>query len=280
MKKISIVLLTLFIGISVNAQKIKIKKDVIYKDKAEIGRVEKTAARSLADGVKIFGLNDELIMTISTSHYYYNNPLYTNVNWYNIKFGDTNKELMLFDKNLSSGSIKYVLNRLMNNFEFNIDGTVIKNQDEIISKNDYTETFIADTTKIREEEAMNMGFLKDNEILRDKSKSVKFINNGDGTFNIVQDNTVIGSFYKKEKMSSGNLVSTTYWFIEKFYEPKGVDNITEYYAATVTINNSTTPAKSCDVFTFADKKTLKVTIKNPAHPENEILASLIVEGYL
>lgn len=285
MKKTTILLILTFLVFSLNAQKIKIKKDIIYKDKIEIGRTEGKLAFFITqkDSLKIFGLNNDLIMTIRLANFDLKNPLFKEYSWYEIRFGDTNKKFALNNSGQVTSSESQTLKILSEKFEFEFDGKPIQNQDYLISKYNYHDTFVADTTAKRAEEAFHSQTLINNEILRDKTKPVKFITVSKDKFldvyNIVQDNTVIAKLAKeyKRNMDGTIIESTTYRFSEILYEPIGEKGITELYAALITLETNTTYGY---LFTFADKKSHQIKFEANQNIDNELLKILLKKNYL
>lgn len=291
MKKIFLATIVMVIALSTNAQKFKVKKDIIYKDKIEIGRTEGSLWKANNDGVKIFGLNNELIMTIKLNEYNFNNPLYKGYKWYEIKFGDTGKEVMINHLNSTTTSIPSIMKNFTKKFEFEFNGKPIENQDDIISNYDFKTKLEAD---IKEKELIDSKYAKilaDNEIIRNKLMPIKYKTIKDEELVleqlILQDTIskneyiIIGSLKREYIRDLGSTVTKEieYWFKERFSVPQGEEKINEYYAAGSIIENSMV-VHQCKVYTFVDQKTHTVKIDDPLKAEKEILEFLINNGYL
>jgi hypothetical protein len=293
MKKIIIILLVVFIGFGANAQKFKAKKGILTLDKVEIGKVEGTLWKMGDDGATIFGLNNEVILKIKLNEHDFDNPLYKTLKWYDFSFGP-GKEFMLNHLNSTMTSIPQILKILTKKYGFEFNGSVIENQDELISKNNYKdelEKIIKDNDLTDSKYAK---ILADNEIQRDRLMPIKYktlqkdelilkkrIMQDTLSIDDEKNNIIIGFFTREYKRNLGSTVTNEieYWFTEKFSRPQGEEKLTEYYAAGVIIENSML-VNDCEVYTFVDKKTHKVKIKDPLTAETTILNFLLDNGYL
>lgn len=294
MKKTILFIAVLLIGLTSNAQKFKVKKGIIYRDKVEIGKVEGSLWKANDNGANIFNLNNELIMTIKLNEYNYDNPLYKGFKWYDIKFGDSGKEVMINHLNVTTSSIPSIFKNFTKKYEFEINGKPIQNQDAIISKYDFKQKLEADIKEKASIDSKYAKILADNEIQRDRLMPIKYKTlkkdelilkkrimqdtlNIDGENN----NIIIGSFTREYKRDLGSTVTKEieYWFMEKFSKPQGEEKLTEYYAAGVIIKNSMV-VHDCNVYTFVDKKIHKVKIEDPLTAETTILNFLLDNGYL
>ena len=290
MKKIIIVLFAIFIGFAANAQKFKLKKDILTKDKIEIGKVEGTLWKMGNDGATVFGLNNELILKIKLNEHKFDNPLYKTLKWYEFSFGP-GKEFLFNHNNSAITSVPQILKVLTQKYEFEFNGKPIENQDEIISKYNYKDELEKIIKENDLKDSKYAKILADNEIQRDRSMPIKYKTLKEEELVleqlILQDtisknvNLIIGSFTREYKRDLGSTVNKAveYWFMERFSRPQGDEKLTEYYAAGVIIDNPFY-AHDCEVYTFVDKKTHEIKIEDPLKAEKTIIKFLVNNGYL
>jgi len=124
-----------FTLISVQAQKIKIKKDIIYIDKQEVGQIHKRKVKdSLASRkIKIYEIYDknkqhvfDVGFKLMASPLYKKEKIYT---YYTVKYVPTQKEAAINDKNFYLGNkkiVKYLYNNsLLDKNGVNMDGVEV-----------------------------------------------------------------------------------------------------------------------------------------------------------
>lgn len=293
MKKITIIFFAMLIGIAVNAQKFKLKKGILLKDKVEIGKVEGTLWKAGDDGANIYGLNKELVLTIKLNEHNFDNPLYKTLKWYDFSFG-TDKDFIFNHLNSTTTSIPQILKILTKKYAFEFNGGVIENQDDIISKYNYKDELEQDIKSKDLTDSKYAKILADNEIQRDRLMPIKYktiqkdelilkkiIMQDTLSINDEKNNIIIGSFKREYKRDLGSTIvkEIEYWFMERFEQLQGEEKLNEYYAAGVIIENSMV-VNDCQVYTFVDKKTHKVKIKDPLKAEKTILKFLLNKGYL
>ncbi|MBU8893533.1 MAG: hypothetical protein KOO66_12200 [Bacteroidales bacterium] len=290
MKKIIIVLIALFIGFSANAQKFKAKKGILTKDKIEIGKVEGSLWKMGNDGATVFGLNNEIILKIKLNEHNFDNPLYKTLKWYEFSFGP-DKDFIFNHLNSAITSVPQILKVLTKKYGFEFDGSIIENQDELIAKYNYKAELEQGIKAKNLADSKYAKILGDNEIQRNRLMPIKYktLKKEELVLEqlILQDtirkdaNIIIGSFKREYKRDLGSTVNkeVEYWFMERFSQPQGDDKLKEYYAAGVIIDNPFY-AKDCEVYTFVDKKTHEVKIKDPLKAEKTIIKFLLNNGYL
>jgi hypothetical protein len=266
----------LFAAQSAIAQKYKIKDASITKDKVVVGSFIGDAGFQKTN-LQIFGTNGEKVLTVTEGRFSVKNPFFDYIYWYNVKFEDTGKTLKL-DHAGNCGEKCFINNVLVPN-GIMLEGSIIKDQDAIISKEDISQRLNTDTTVILEKHNLWMKLLEKNTILRDKEKQVVLIKdsesaNADVTttvFNVVQDNIIVGKIIKYHTQSSTQ-ISTTYSFFEKLYQPEGT--MTEVPAGKVT-----------DTFmdlvfvTLIDGKEHKMRMDDKANAQNALATYLVSKGY-
>jgi hypothetical protein len=260
------------------AQKYKVKDDVITRDKVVVGKISGDAGVDKTNLV-ILGTNGEKILSMGQGRFQINDPFFSWISWYTVKFEDTGKEFKIY--HAGNCGPKCVINNALVPVGIMLDGTLIKDQDAIISKNDISEKLQKDTTAILEKHNGWVRLLEKNTILRDKEKQVMVMkvkedNEMAGTtiteYNIVQDNIIIGKIVKNHTQSSTG-VTTKYDFFEKLYQPEGA--VTEVPAGKVT-----------DTFmeirfvTVIDGKEHRMKFDDTANAQNALATYLVSRGYL
>jgi hypothetical protein len=290
MKKIIIVLLATFIGFGANAQKFKVKKGILTLDKVEIGKVEGTLWKMGDDGATVFGLNNEVILTIKLNEHDFDNPLYKTLKWHEFSFGP-GKEFLFNHNNAAITSVPQILKILTKKYGFEFNGGIIENQDELISKYNYKDELEKIIKDNKATDSKYATILANNEIKRDRLMPVKYKTENKEELVleqlILQDTIskneyyIIGSYKREYKRDLGSTVNkeVEYWFMERFSHPQGDEKIKEYYAAGVIIDNPFY-AKDCEVYTFVDNKTHEIKIEDPLKAEKTIINFLLDNGYL
>lgn len=232
MKLVSRLLLPLLLlsALSVEGQKYKVKKDVIYLDKEEVGRV--AGDDGLAPDFTILGRNNEKVLSVRQKSFRLSNPFLGSVYWYYVRFEDTGKELNM--AHYGSCGAKCMLKNVFTPAGLIFEGGPLQNQDDFIAKKDITALLHKDTSDILFEHNQMLRLLEKNEILRDFEKPVKvyrFRGSEPGSpvmvteYHIAQDNVIIGRVVKTHKQTSTS-ASIDYEIYEKLYEPEeGLEDV-------------------------------------------------------
>ena len=273
----ALALCLLYSGTVAFSQKYKVKDDMITRDKAPVGKLSGDAGFDKTN-LEIFGNNGEKVLTVTQGMFDVKDPFFNYINWYKVKFEDTGKEMKLY--HAGSCGPKCVLNNVLAPKGIQFDGTFVKDQDAIIAKADISEKIGKDTTAILEKHNTWLKLLEKNTILRDKEKQVVVMKDGESTevettrttYNVVQDNIVVGKIIKYHTQTSIK-VETTYEFYEKLYQPEG--SLVEVPAGKVTDT-----FMDLEFATIVDGKKHKIKIEDKANAQNALATYLVSKGYL
>jgi hypothetical protein len=272
-----VLVLSMLLLINVSfAQKYKVKDDMITRDKAPVGKLTGDAGVTKTDLV-IFGNSGEKVLSLTQGRFDPKNPFFQSIAWYNVKFEDTGKSFVIY--HAGSCGPKCVLNNALAPAGIVFDGTVIKNQEDIISKNDIAAKIAKDTTEILGKHNTWMKLLNKNKILRDNEKPVVLIKESESlnvettrtVFNVVQDNIVVGKIIKLHTQSSIR-VETTYEFYETLYAPE--EGMTEVPAGRVTDTFI-----DFEFMTIIDGKKHKIKTEDKANAQKLLATYLVGNGY-
>lgn len=225
-------------------------------------------------------------MSIKLNEYNFENPLYNSYKWYDIKFEDTGKEVMINHLNATTTSLPAIFKNFTKKFEFDFNGEPIKNQDDIIEKYNFKVELEKDIQEKKKIDARYAKFLNNNEISRNRLEPVKYatIQKDDNITkrNIIQDSILVGSITKEYKRNLGSteIKEIQYWIMERFEQYQGgTEKLPEYYAAGARIENSII-VNNIKLYTFADGKNHTIKVKDHMNAEKEIINFLLDKGYL
>ncbi|MDX1629759.1 MAG: hypothetical protein R3345_13725 [Fulvivirga sp.] len=262
------------------AQKYKVKKGIIYKDKEEVGTYKGEAKTFGGADLTILGKNGEEVLHIANDQYKSNNPFFDGLYWYNIEFKDSGKKLKVFSG--TCGESCLIKKLMVKRLGFSFDGSFIKNQDELIAENDISEKIHTDTTEAQTKTAEWIALLENNEILRDKDKPVRLIKRSQTSqtptaaaktvYDITQDNVVIGSIVKT-RMQSSSSVKIDYYVYEKLYQP--TTEMKEVPAGKVV-------STSIDFkfYTVEDGKYHEIEVEDDNNAQKALAVFFVEKGYL
>ncbi len=186
-----------FVFISTQAQKIKVKKDIIYIDKEEVGKIKK---RKVEDSLatrkfnlyEIYDKNNQHVfdvgMKFMTSPLYHKDKLYT---YYTVKYIPTQKEAAINDNNFYLGK-KKIVKYLYDNVLFDQNGA---NMDGIEINIDMADSI---PVKVKQELEKEKEKIKDGYYIINRVKSdpifFKYIETNDG-FSFLNEKTVTTQKY-------------------------------------------------------------------------------------
>jgi hypothetical protein len=258
------------------AQKYKVKDDMITRDKAPVGKLTGDAGVDKTNLV-IFGNSGEKVLSMSQGTFDPKNPFFRYISWYNVKFEDTGKSFVIY--HAGNCGPKCVLNNALAPVGIVFDGTVIKNQDDIISKNDIAAKIAKDTTEILSKHNTWLKLLNKNKILRDTEKPVVLTKESEGVnvettrtvYNVVQDNIVVGKVIRLHTQSSTR-IETTYEFYETLYAAE--EGMTEVPAGRVTDTFF-----DVEFVTIVDGKKHKIKTEDKANAQKLLATYLVGNGY-
>jgi hypothetical protein len=258
------------------AQKYKVKDDMITRDKAPVGKLTGDAGVDKTNLV-IFGNSGEKVLSMSQGTFDPKNPFFRYISWYNVKFEDTGKSFVIY--HAGNCGPKCVLNNALAPVGIVFDGTVIKNQDDIIAKNDIAAKIAKDTTEILSKHNTWLKLLSKNKILRDTEKPVVLTKESEGinvettrtVYNVVQDNIVVGKVIRLHTQSSTR-IETTYEFYETLYAAE--EGMTDVPAGRVTDTFF-----DVEFVTIVDGKKHKIKTEDKANAQKLLATYLVGNGY-
>lgn len=273
------VVLVLFSALLVNvsfAQKYKVKDDQITRDKTPVGKVTGDAGVAKTN-MEIFGTNGEKVLSVTQGSFNANNPFFNSIAWYNVKFEDTGKILVLY--HAGTCGPKCVINNSLAPAGIVLDGSFVKNQDDIIAKKDVSQKIGRDTTEILEKHNLWLKLLTKNKILRDTEKPVVITKDSETlnvettriVYNVVQDNIIVGKVVRLHTQTSIR-VETTYEFYETLYAPE--EGMTEVPAGRITDSFF-----DLEFVTIADGKKHKLKVEDKANAQKALAIFLVNRGY-
>lgn len=275
MKLVLVLSFALMINISF-AQKYKVKDDMITRDKAPVGKLTGDAGVDKTNLV-ILGNNGEKVLSMSQGTFDAKNPFFRYISWYNVKFEDTGKSFIIY--HAGNCGPKCVLNNALAPVGIVFDGTFVKNQDDIISKNDISAKIGKDTTEILAKHNSWLKLLNKNKILRDTEKPVVLTKESEAlnvettrtVYNVVQDNIVVGKVVRLHTQSSIR-VETTYEFYETLYAAE--DGMTDVPAGRVTDTFF-----DLEFVTIVDGKKHKLKTEDKVNAQKVLAIYLVSQGY-
>lgn len=222
---------SLFTSILMGQEKeIKVKKDIVYIDEKPIVKMVGKCGVFTRLNYTFFSLKGDTLFTMKDNYYKFSNPYYETTTWFELNFLKLKKQLILKreitpvnDKQV----VKYVLLSL-NPFiikDGELDTIAIS---QVIQKQDFKNTFIADTTfKLgfdrKKNEVLNKSYIK-----RNLNKPVYVV---DATihpdlkgfsnyklYEIRQDNALLGLIVEENKMQTTSR-KISYYFLRRLNEP-------------------------------------------------------------
>ena len=258
------------------AQKYKVKDDMITRDKAPVGKLSGDAGVDKTDLV-VFGNAGEKVLSMSQGTFDVKNPFFRYISWYTVKFEDTGKSFVIY--HAGNCGPKCVLNNALAPVGIVFDGTFVKNQDDIISKNDIAAKIAKDTTEILNKHNSWVKLLSKNKILRDTEKAVVLTKDSESinvettktVYNVVQDNIVVGKVVRYHTQSSTR-VETTYEFYETLYAAE--DGMTDVPAGKVTDTFI-----DLEFVTIIDGKKHRLKTEDKVNAQKVIATYLVSQGY-
>jgi len=255
-----IVFLLLWSGLSASAQKYKVKDGVITKDDVVLGTV--TGKSGLVNAnVIIYGIGGEKVISFYRDEYKAPSPLFEDRYWYNVRFEDTGKEMFL--PMAVEFSVKSVLNKTFPAAGINIDGALIKNQDEIMAKSDIKDSILSDTTFMGASHRHTLDLIR-NTFLVERKRDVKcgfeYLSSekrNDTTFTkweISQDSKRIGTFLERKNYlySKDNYTYIIYRYI--------LDNGSDKEVPIAMGKPDALDVNIIHLYTIIDKKDVKITV--------------------
>lgn len=226
MKTIKVATVLLCFNICTYAQ-VSVKKGVVYDASTAIAKVDGKVGAMRSAKLEFFAMDGKSILSIK--EVFLNNlkfPPFTDYSWFEVEFSDTKKKLKINSPGHCNNE-KCIIELLANN-GITINGNLIANQDEVISKSDYSPKLQADTVKFfTEEEKALTGKLKSISINRNRQASI-IMEPGqyENEYMIVQDAKTIG-WVTTEKTGNWTSEATNY----KFYKSSPVNPNERVYAA-------------------------------------------------
>ncbi len=277
MRQLVLALSIVFMANVAVAQKYKVKDDMITRDKAPVGKLSGDAGVDKTN-LQVLGNNGEKILLVTQGTFDVKNPFFRYISWYNVKFEDTGKTFMIY--HAGNCGPKCVLNNALAPVGITLDGSFVKNQDEIISKNDISAKIAKDTTEILNKHNSWLKLLNKNKILRDTEKPVVLTKESEGinvettrtVYNVVQDNIIVGKVIRLHTQSSTR-IETTYEFYETLYAPE--DGMTDVPAGRVTDTFF-----DVEFVTIVDGKKHKIKTEDKANAQKVLAIFLVSQGYL
>ena len=286
MKRNLLTLLIVCITLVSQAQKVKVKGEVLLVDKKEIGTMIGEVSLKNPAKYTVTSVNGNIIYKIDETFIKYNHPLVEDIYYYEITFGDSQKSLKLKTKARCMGP-KCLVKKLINEVEIvpSIDG--IGNQDEIISKYDNSKEIETDTIKGNAVVKRFQELAKTAQgIERDKTAPINFelvssnttgwITNSER--NILQDDTHIGEVKMEAANSEISGRETTYWITKKLSEPQMIGGEEKDRAIIAWAEAS---SLSVEVYIFENGETKTLTkVADPYNAIKEIVSFLTQNNYL
>ncbi len=232
MKKISFIFLSCICTCLLFSQEkeIKVKKDIVYLDGTPVVKMIGKCGVFTRLNYTFISLKGDTLFTMKDNFYKYSNPYYGTTTWFDINFLKLKKQLMLIREHTLVNDkqvVKYVLLTL-NPFiikDGELDTSAVA---QVIQKQDYRNTFIADTT-------YKLGFDRKKNMILDKSYIKRDINKpiivADATihpelkgfnnyklYEIQQDKVLIGLIVEVNGMETTSR-KISYYFLRKLNEP-------------------------------------------------------------
>lgn len=286
MKKISIIMAFVFSVLVINAQKVKVDDGTVTLDKVPIAKVEGSSGLFKNTDLTYKFLNDQpmLRLTVQSSGYFI--PTHKDLYWYEIQFFKPSKTVRVLIKGGAYNSQKklsemlfvtYTPQFLKNN---EIDTVALS---QFAEKNDGSKKIMEDTAVYNAYEIELRKALNNGRIDRDLIKPIILKSTGNevvawittSTFDIIQDNVVIGSVEKRIENGNSGL-SGNYKIFKRFKNSETIGGKPVQYGIASCVEIGSFPFFR----TVQDKKEHKLDSKFSDKSENQIVQFLVSNGYL
>lgn len=176
MKKVTtITLIVLFVCIivSTQAQKYKVKRGTILKDKEPIGSVEGKFGAFVSADLQFKNLYKELFLIVKEGSYKLNYPNFKPVFWYTLEFPTHSKSIILKKESSISSERKFITHEL-GRLEVHLYKEGIRKED-LLKFKDYAEQLHKDTIDQHQLIEAHKNALASFEPVTDQSKPVRFL---------------------------------------------------------------------------------------------------------